>query len=746
MNELRYSAKISISPRLTPTTVFKLNLGTAWRDLSIISWEQVTYVYEHELIYKFECVCMAECVPVCIKVYICVCFCRFWMSMYVLVCVCVCVFWSVYACMCSCGHMDVCSLCFCINCFQSVVLSLDMSEYTAMAEGKADELATTTTTAPTVLPSQSQTTTTTTTTTTAVSASTTGVTTTAGHVTPSSNEEKMETESPPSVLLLCAVQEATKDPERREQMMEVDEGNRPGAVQDESKATTGKVESESKQNAAGAGAAEVKMEEEQAVECREDAGSKRIATSKDISVTLAQNIPGAGTSVSSVPLKKEETECRETSPVPLNTSSTFAKSSTAALTSEAAAKEPAAGVSPVKTDVSSQRLPHPVSVISAPVVLTCSIPASPVSTPLLVVTSPASSAGANSVPVEEKTWGDASSGLLVKVSIPALAPASPSSTAAVCTSAVSSSPRSVVSQAVSPTKRVGGSGSPHKTETPAKAASGEDLGVTSCVGGTEKTDTRVQPQESSLAGQLKVEVETPSVPTPSSEVKGSHLSPGAAVGHTSPRRGQLVVGGAVTHSSLVAMTSVSPTRPPSDDHSYPTRMDVSTVVTTSAAAPPVFSATVSGSSPNLNPSLARPLTSPSLPKFQFSTITPKEVQALLQDCVPTTPLLSSPAPSPYSSSLVERLKKSSPPTPSATTSSPTSSTASAHLQSLARLATSTGEVPSPLLQPSEQAGSGDAASRVSPSKQSSPNSSATVSAEGLSFFGGGSHFVNVLSQ
>ena len=42
MNELRHSAKISISPRLTPTTVFKLNLGTAWHDLSIISWEQVT--------------------------------------------------------------------------------------------------------------------------------------------------------------------------------------------------------------------------------------------------------------------------------------------------------------------------------------------------------------------------------------------------------------------------------------------------------------------------------------------------------------------------------------------------------------------------------------------------------------------------------------------------------------------------------------------------------------------------------
>ena len=43
-NELRHSAKISVSPRLTPTTVFKLNLGTAWRDLTIISWEQVTNV------------------------------------------------------------------------------------------------------------------------------------------------------------------------------------------------------------------------------------------------------------------------------------------------------------------------------------------------------------------------------------------------------------------------------------------------------------------------------------------------------------------------------------------------------------------------------------------------------------------------------------------------------------------------------------------------------------------------------
>ena len=44
MNELPHSAKISILPRLTPTTVFKLNLGTAWRDLTIISWEQVTFV------------------------------------------------------------------------------------------------------------------------------------------------------------------------------------------------------------------------------------------------------------------------------------------------------------------------------------------------------------------------------------------------------------------------------------------------------------------------------------------------------------------------------------------------------------------------------------------------------------------------------------------------------------------------------------------------------------------------------
>ena len=33
MTELRHSAKISISPRLTPSTVFKLMLGTAWCDL-----------------------------------------------------------------------------------------------------------------------------------------------------------------------------------------------------------------------------------------------------------------------------------------------------------------------------------------------------------------------------------------------------------------------------------------------------------------------------------------------------------------------------------------------------------------------------------------------------------------------------------------------------------------------------------------------------------------------------------------
>ncbi|KAL8594874.1 hypothetical protein ACOMHN_016115 [Nucella lapillus] len=108
----------------------------------------------------------------------------------------------------------------------------------------------------------------------------------------------------------------------------------------------------------------------------------------------------------------------------------------------------------------------------------------------------------------------------------------------------------------------------------------------------------------------------------------------------------------------ITSTNRSPA-PPNVSEPPPSSTPPTSSTTTTTTLPPSTTTTTT-TTPLPSPSgLGRPSTSPNLPKFQFNTITPLEVQALLQDCVPSTPLLSTPAPSSYSSSLLERFKQSS---------------------------------------------------------------------------------------
>ena len=152
-----------------------------------------------------------------------------------------------------------------------------------------------------------------------------------------------------------------------------------------------------------------------------------------------------------------------------------------------------------------------------------------------------------------------------------------------------------------------------------------------------------------------------------------------------------------------------------------------------ASAAPVAASSSGGAS---FPAPTRPSTSPNLPKFRFTTITSKEVQALLQGCLPTTPLLSTPAPSFYSASLLEqnRQTQSVPPTSAAPIS-----TASAQLQSLAHLATLTSSVAqadggvaaaAPGLLSVEATPEAGVNPRLSPSNRQSPVTATPISAEG----------------
>ena len=191
------------------------------------------------------------------------------------------------------------------------------------------------------------------------------------------------------------------------------------------------------------------------------------------------------------------------------------------------------------------------------------------------------------------------------------------------------------------------------------------------------------------------------------------------------------------HPPLARVTAASPGFS-STSASTPVSAHAPSSVSDGIHAPVAGAAPVAASSSGGASFLApgRPSISPNLPKFRFTTITSKEVQALLQDCLPTTPLLSTPAPSFYSASLLEQNRQTQPVPP---TSAVPISTASAQLQSLAHLATLTSSV--------AQADGGVAAAapgllsveatpetgvnpRLSPSNQQSPVTATPISAEG----------------
>ncbi|XP_076450993.1 uncharacterized protein LOC143286923 isoform X2 [Babylonia areolata] len=203
------------------------------------------------------------------------------------------------------------------------------------------------------------------------------------------------------------------------------------------------------------------------------------------------------------------------------------------------------------------------------------------------------------------------------------------------------------------------------------------------------------------------------LPAPGSAVHGTEQNQGQLTSkQNTPTTQQLSVDVEMMPASTAAVTSSllssMPKTSAADDvaSSVAAAPAVSAVPTTSLLTP-VTSSAVSGghppassissvpspsgkSSPSSQQALGRPSTSPSLPKYRFNTITPTEVQALLQDCVPSTPLLSTPAPSSYSSSLLERFKQAAP-----VSSAPSSaSVASGSQQSQAGVAADTSVVAS----------------------------------------------------
>lgn len=125
---------------------------------------------------------------------------------------------------------------------------------------------------------------------------------------------------------------------------------------------------------------------------------------------------------------------------------------------------------------------------------------------------------------------------------------------------------------------------------------------------------------------------------------------------------------------------------------------------------------------------------PTLPQFQFATITPREVQALLLDCLPPNPLLTTPSPSPYSHNMAERLRQVASKAAASTTS-----TATAQLQSLALLANMTNSMSSAgqvsgagMVDNADQTSISTSLVSSSPPKRKSPVSQSTpVSAEGM---------------
>ena len=226
-------------------------------------------------------------------------------------------------------------------------------------------------------------------------------------------------------------------------------------------------------------------------------------------------------------------------------------------------------------------------------------------------------------------------------------------------------------------------------------------------------------------------------PTPPSFESQPHPTPSVLTHSPVSTPASSSVSSADGHPPLACVTAASPgfsstsASAPVSAHAPSSVSDG--IHTPVAGAAPVAASSSGGAS---FPAPGRPSISPNLPKFRFTTITSKEVQALLQGCLPTTPLLSTPAPSFYSASLLEQNRQTQPVPP---TSVAPISTASAQLQSLAHLATLTSSVAqadggvvaaAPGLLSVEATPETGVNPRLSPSNQQSPVTATPVSAEG----------------
>ena len=226
-------------------------------------------------------------------------------------------------------------------------------------------------------------------------------------------------------------------------------------------------------------------------------------------------------------------------------------------------------------------------------------------------------------------------------------------------------------------------------------------------------------------------------PTPPSFESQPHPTPSVLTHSPVSPPASSSVSSADGHPPLARVTTASPGFS-STSASAPVSAHAPSSVSDGIHAPVAGAASVAASSSGgaSCPAPGRPSISPNLPKFRFTTITSKEVQALLQDCLPTTPLLSTPAPSFYSASLLEQNRQTQPVPP---TSVAPISTASAQLQSLAHLATLTSSVvqadggvaaAAPGLLSVEATPETGVNPRLSPSNQQSPVTATPVSAEG----------------
>ena len=773
-------------------------------------------------------------------------------------------------------HLCVCShfvfkstpVDFCALWFQSLVLALDMSEYKAMAEGKADHITAegkadltmaegkadhadsktlTSGTVETREGESSSTSTPTTTTTTTITATSTAhildptaaatVPTTVQSTLEHSSMEKKEVE-PVSILppqqpesIIGAVRDPSGSSAKGEQPMEVDEGSVLGTVVsgDSGGGKSGEAV-EVRESKVVVSAAVMVSGETEAMETEEGAGEKTEAKPEiklkpqtdsrqtdticgmdpDVPVSVSEKVEGErGSWVKTTPSTADATVAglggsalppsTPPSVKPAVTDESTGVGSSAATTRGSAIYS---AVSPASDHVSS-------AVSSVSTALSQNVAHTPAASGL-VTEAVGQGAGRAStsplplaVPAPNATSSERTSTALPVDSresvSPILAAAVASGSAGVYATAGSSVPTSVVSQ-------VSGPVDPASTQTESGTAASEikmeeSHLESSAFASAVSTTTSVKQQCVLSSDDRNVEkgsVGTVArVPLPLNqvsmgvEVVSSATSMTPMVSRSSPK--PTVVQMSTPAVSAVSVSAISlsaqPVPPSLGSQSHPTpsalaHISVSTVASspasasdshpspahvtvvssgsssTSASTPVTAHAPASvsgGSSLPIHTSTSstaplaassssilapgRPSTSPNLPKFRFTTITSKEVQALLQDCLPTTPLLSTPAPSYYSASLLEQNKQAQAQSvlQAPSTSFTPSSTASAQLQSLAHLANLTnsvtqtdGEVVAASGQlPVEQTPEAGPNPRLSPSNQrQSPVTSTPISAEG----------------